>query len=162
MAEKITENLIMPRHGPATVFKELRHVRSDILARQIHTGLFTGSYRFTHSLLAMLGLKYGEKLENYTEEEDEDSLLVGQAECEKALAQPTGMGMEKVAAFLSSLENRPANIQAILVLEADFSDENRQKFLIRTKKGSICAMPPWACRAGLPVQLFLALPVYRY
>lgn len=134
MAEKNTENLIMPRHGPATIFKELRPVRSDILARQVHTGLFTGSYRFRRSLLALLALKYGANLENYTEEEDEDSLLIGPAECEKVLAQPTDTGMEKLAAFLESLENRPANIQAILLLEADFSDENRQKFLIRTKK----------------------------
>lgn len=134
MAERITENLIMPRHGSATIFKELRPVRSDILARQVHTGLFTGSYRFRRSLLAMLALKYAANLENYREEEDEDSLLVGQVECEKALSQPTGIGMEKVTVFLASLENRPVSIQAILLLEADFSDENRQKFLIRTKK----------------------------
>lgn len=128
----LSDTAIYPSHERNSRYLKLGPIRSDILARSGIAGVFTGAYRFRRFLLERLAAKYGATLQAYTEEEGENALVLGPEDCQRALSSPAGEAMRKVSQFLGPTP--PANILGILVLEADGSDENRQKFLLRTRK----------------------------
>lgn len=133
--DAIEDKIIYPHIKDENSEFDLSIVRNSNLPLAAESSIyFPFEWRFSTVVLDSLAKKYGDTLESYPDEdEEEERFLLGVSACRNARSLECPY-LKKVWAVLEAYEDFPIkDVFAIYLLEADESDDNNQKFIVLTK-----------------------------